>query len=160
MPGPWAQSPRQQGNGLPWAMGLSKSALARYEPLHLSSLQPEVHQLNQREPAQEALGNFYDCRITLKTAVVRHGCASRGFFHRQCTTCACWQDPVCTPEGFVYSRDAIIENLGAQKKMAKRKLAAWEQQQEEAHRRVRSCDLLYWLPDMQMHAAAWTQLCY
>ena len=43
---------------------------------------------------------------------------------------------MCTPDGYIYSRDAIIENLGAQKKNIKRKLAAWEQQEEDARRKV------------------------
>ena len=46
------------------------------------------------------------------------------------------QDPVCTPDGYVFSRDAIIENLAAQKKANKRKLAAWEEQQDDARRKV------------------------
>ena len=43
---------------------------------------------------------------------------------------------MCTPDGYVFTRDAIIENLAAQKKANKRKLAAWEEQQDEARRKV------------------------
>ena len=44
---------------------------------------------------------------------------------------------MCTPDGYVFTRDAIIENLAAQKKANKRKLAAWEEQQDDARRKVR-----------------------
>ncbi len=43
----------------------------------------------------------------------------------------CVQDPVCTPEGFLFSKEAIIENLIQQKKAIKRKHAAWEAQQSD-----------------------------
>lgn len=57
--------------------------------------------------SKESIGNFDDCRITLQPAI----------------------DPVCTPEGVVYSREAIIEYLVHQKKDIKRKLEAWEELQ-------------------------------
>lgn len=60
------------------------------------------------------MGNYYDCRLTLSPAV----------------------DPVCCPSGFVFSREAIIENLLEQKKANKRKLAAWEAQQAEEARKA------------------------
>lgn len=41
------------------------------------------------------------------------------------------QDPVCTPEGYLFSKEAIVENLLQQKKAIKRKLAAWESQQAD-----------------------------
>lgn len=44
-------------------------------------------------------------------------------------------DPVATPEGFIFSREAIVENLLAQKKAYKRKLAAWEAAQEEERKK-------------------------
>jgi nitric oxide synthase-interacting protein len=47
------------------------------------------------------------------------------------------QEPVVTPEGFVYSKQAIVENLLAQKKAIKKKLAAWQAAQEEAQRKAR-----------------------
>jgi nitric oxide synthase-interacting protein len=59
------------------------------------------------------LGNFYDCRLTLAPAV----------------------DPVACPSGFVFSREAIIENLLEQKKENKRRLAAWEAAQADTVRR-------------------------
>jgi hypothetical protein len=46
------------------------------------------------------------------------------------------QDPMCTPQGVLFSRQAILENLLAQKKANKRKLAAWESQQETLAREV------------------------
>ncbi|EFN55862.1 hypothetical protein CHLNCDRAFT_145441 [Chlorella variabilis] len=62
---------------------------------------------------KESIGNFYDCRLTLMPAV----------------------DPVCTPKGFLFSREAILENLLEQKKANKRKLAAWQAQQAEDTRK-------------------------
>ncbi|KAG7667570.1 hypothetical protein Ndes2526B_g03573 [Nannochloris sp. 'desiccata'] len=56
---------------------------------------------------KDSLGNFYDCRLTLSPAV----------------------DPVASPSGFIFSREAIIENLLAQKKENKRRLVMWEQSQ-------------------------------
>lgn len=44
---------------------------------------------------------------------------------------------MCTPAGVLFSREAILENLLAQKKANKRKLAAWEAQQEALAREVR-----------------------
>jgi nitric oxide synthase-interacting protein len=46
------------------------------------------------------------------------------------------QDPVCTPDGYLYSREAILESLLQQKKANKRKYAVWEAQQEQAKRKV------------------------
>ncbi len=46
------------------------------------------------------------------------------------------QDPVCTSEGFLFSKEAIIENLIQQKKAIKRKHAAWEAQQADDHQKV------------------------
>lgn len=47
------------------------------------------------------------------------------------------QDPVAGPSGHIFSREAILENLLAQKKANKRKLKAWEAQQREEARKVR-----------------------
>ena len=44
---------------------------------------------------------------------------------------------MCTPEGYLYSKEAIVENLAAQKKSLKRKLAVFELQQGELQRKVR-----------------------
>lgn len=55
------------------------------------------------------------------------------------------QDPVCTPEGFLFSKEAIIENLIQQKKAIKRKHAAWEAQQVDDQQKVHS-------PARQLHA--------
>lgn len=61
---------------------------------------------------QDSVGNFYDCRLTLRPAV----------------------DPVATPSGYIYSREAILENLLAQKKANKKKLVAWEKHMEKQKR--------------------------
>jgi nitric oxide synthase-interacting protein len=53
---------------------------------------------------KDSMGNYSDCSLTLQFAV----------------------DPVVTPDGYIFSREAIIENLLAQKKAYKRKLAAYE----------------------------------
>ncbi len=47
------------------------------------------------------------------------------------------QDPVATPHGIIFSREAILENLLAQKKAIRRKLAQWEAQQAGETRKVR-----------------------
>jgi hypothetical protein len=65
---------------------------------------------------KDSQGNYYDCCLTLQSAV----------------------DPVVTPGGFIYSREAILENLLAQKKAIKRKLREWEEQQKEQQRKVRA----------------------
>jgi nitric oxide synthase-interacting protein len=45
---------------------------------------------------------------------------------------------VCSPKGFLFSREAILENLLEQKKSNKRKLAAWQAQQaDDARKQVR-----------------------
>lgn len=62
---------------------------------------------------KDSLGNYYDCCLTLKPA----------------------EDPVVGPSGHVFSREAILENLLAQKKANKRKLKAWEAQQQEERRK-------------------------
>lgn len=46
---------------------------------------------------------------------------------------------MATPGGILYSREAILENLLAQKKANKRKLAAWESQQAGETRKVGPC---------------------
>jgi nitric oxide synthase-interacting protein len=43
-------------------------------------------------------------------------------------------DPVATPFGYVYSREAILENLLAQKKANKRKMVEWERYVEKQKR--------------------------
>lgn len=51
---------------------------------------------------KDSQANFYDCALTLQPAV----------------------DPMVTPDGVVYSKEAILENLLAQKKAIKRKVRA------------------------------------
>ena len=58
--------------------------------------------------------------------------------HILMTTCGAIQDPVCTPDGYMFSREAILENLLQQKKANKRKYAAWEAQQQDEQRKVRT----------------------
>ncbi|KAK9816323.1 hypothetical protein WJX74_004009 [Apatococcus lobatus] len=63
---------------------------------------------------KEAIGNYWDCKLTLQPLV----------------------DPVVTPDGYMYSKEAIYESLLAQKKANKRKLAAWEEQQRGEDRKM------------------------
>lgn len=63
----------------------------------------------QERIGKDSQGNYYDCCLTLQAAV----------------------DPVVTPDGYLFSKEAILENLLQQKKIIKRKTAAWEAQQAE-----------------------------
>ncbi|KAL6760119.1 hypothetical protein V8C86DRAFT_3018086 [Haematococcus lacustris] len=67
---------------------------------------------------KEALGHYYDCCLTLTEAV----------------------DPVITPDGYLFSREAILENLLAQKKGLKKRMAAWEAAQQGAAKKVADSD--------------------
>lgn len=58
---------------------------------------------------KDSLGNYDDCCLTLREA----------------------KDPVVTPDGCLYSKEAILENLLAQKKAIKRNLEAWEAAQQQ-----------------------------
>ena len=67
--------------------------------------------------------------------------AGSGPWRRVCTNTspplnAAAQDPVATPHGIIFSREAILENLLAQKKAIRRKLALWEAQQAGTTRKV------------------------
>mmetsp|Transcript_28551 Transcript_28551/g.77014 ORF Transcript_28551/g.77014 Transcript_28551/m.77014 type:complete len:322 (+) Transcript_28551:159-1124(+) len=53
---------------------------------------------------KDSFGSYCDCQLTMQPAV----------------------DPVVTPHGVLYSREAILENLLAQKKAIKKRMAAWE----------------------------------
>lgn len=46
------------------------------------------------------------------------------------------QDPVVTPEGHLYSKEAILENLLAQKKAIRKRVVAFEAQQQAASDKV------------------------
>jgi hypothetical protein len=59
---------------------------------------------------------------------------------------------MCTPDGFLYSREAILESLLQQKKANKRKLAAWEAQQQDELRKARAA--LTCFPAVQLHVPA------
>lgn len=79
------------------------------------------HGTRSERLGKDSLSNFYDCRLTLMPAV----------------------DPVVTPAGFLFSREAILKNLLEQKKAGKRALVEWEAArekraaaQEEAKRRA------------------------
>jgi nitric oxide synthase-interacting protein len=63
---------------------------------------------------KDSHGNFYDCCLTLQTAV----------------------DPMVTPEGYLFSREALLENLLQQKKAIKKKQAAYEAQQAEEQQKA------------------------
>lgn len=47
------------------------------------------------------------------------------------------QDPVCTADGIIYQREAILENLVKQKKAIARQMTAWEAQQSKIASQVR-----------------------
>ncbi|KAG2422207.1 hypothetical protein HXX76_016207 [Chlamydomonas incerta] len=57
---------------------------------------------------KDSLGNYDDCCLTLMEA----------------------KDPVVTPDGYLYSKEAILENLLAQKKSIKRNMEAYEASQQ------------------------------
>eukprot|EP00775_Hariotina_reticulata_P008739 gene8739-8919_t len=63
---------------------------------------------------KDSQGNYFDCCLTLQPAV----------------------DPMATPDGHLYSKEAILENLLQQKKAIKRKLAAYEAQQQEEQQKA------------------------
>ena len=89
---------------------------------------------------KDSVGNYYDCRLTLQPAVVSQlPCLQHTLplnYSFDCQSVDNLQDPVCTPEGFLFSKEAIIENLVQQKKAIKRKLAAWEAQQSDDQLKV------------------------
>ena len=79
------------------------------------------HGTRSERLGRDSLSNFYDCRLTLSPAV----------------------DPVVTPSGFLFSKEAILKNLLEQKRTRKRALEEWERDreqrsaaQEEAKRRA------------------------
>jgi len=64
---------------------------------------------------QDSLRAFDHCGLTLSPAI----------------------DPVVTPDGIVYSKEVILENLLKQKKAIARELKAWEEQEKERSKEVR-----------------------
>lgn len=109
---------------------------------------------------QESLGHYYDCCLTLRPAEVglslqalppvrlsrrlaylQHAssaaAAQRRVRLQHLVVAPTLQDPVVGPSGHIFSREAILENLLAQKKANKRKLKAWEAQQADEQRKVR-----------------------
>ena len=113
---------------------------------------------------QDAAGNFDDCSLTLRPAVVWRRallCCLKSLRHSN----KVWevpvragssralpslrpvifppQDPVITPEGYVFSREAILEYFLSQKKVQKKKVAAWEAQQQEEATKVSRKSGLY-----------------
>lgn len=87
---------------------------------------------------QDSVGNYYDCRLTLTTAVVSAGSKVDRKIDATLHTAIfeSVQDPVCTPDGIIYSREAILESLLEQKKTNKRKFAAWKAEQDEELQKV------------------------
>jgi nitric oxide synthase-interacting protein len=67
------------------------------------------HGTRSERLGKDSLSNFYDCRLTLAPAV----------------------DPVVTPSGFLFSREAILKNLLEQKKAGRRALEEWEAAKEK-----------------------------
>jgi hypothetical protein len=63
------------------------------------------------------------------------------------------QDPLITPEGYLYSREALLENLLQQKKAIKKKMAAYEAQQQDEQRKVNRLPSVYlcMIQDSSMH---------
>lgn len=116
---------------------------------------------------KESIGNYFDCRLTLQPAEVSgcgicalasfdnvayvQGISARkqpyemGKERLVCLVPEMWggrkrfgsQDPLCTPDGYIFSKEAILQNLLDQKKGNKRKFAAWKAQQDEEERKVR-----------------------
>jgi nitric oxide synthase-interacting protein len=64
---------------------------------------------------QDSLRAFDHCGLTLSPAI----------------------DPVVTPDGIVYSKEVILENLLQQKKAIARELKAWEEQEKQRATDVR-----------------------
>lgn len=64
---------------------------------------------------QDSLRAFDHCGLTLSRAI----------------------DPVVTPDGIVYSKEVILENLLKQKKAIAREVKAWEEQEKERSTEVR-----------------------
>ena len=93
---------------------------------------------------QDSIGNFYDCKLTLMPATVRvagGACTrltseARPLGSPPLTPTTPTQDPVACPSGYIFSREAILESLLDQKKINKRKLAAWEAQGTDDARRA------------------------
>lgn len=65
--------------------------------------------LKKQRLGKDSLQNFDCCRLTLAPA----------------------EEPMVTPRGFLYSKEAIYSNLLKQKKIIKRKKALWKAQQSE-----------------------------
>lgn len=59
------------------------------------------------------MGNYYDCNLTLRPAV----------------------DPVATPSGYLYSREAIVSSLLRQKRSIRKRTEAWERRRADAEAR-------------------------
>jgi nitric oxide synthase-interacting protein len=79
-----------------------KDARARQQPT--PPRHPNNNNNNTTVQLQDSIGAFHECCLTLQPAV----------------------DPVVTPDGYIYSREAIVASLLQQKKAAKRARGEWE----------------------------------
>ena len=108
---PSLDSRTEQNSTVSLAMGKKKSKQAGAtgaEGLTYMERRALGHGTRSERLGKDSLSNFYDCRLTLMPAV----------------------DPVVTPAGFLFSREAILKNLLEQKKAGKRALAEWEAAKE------------------------------
>lgn len=84
------------------------------EALSYSERRAMGHGTVKERFGKDTLGKYYECCLTLQPAV----------------------DPVVTPDGFLFSKEAILENLLSQKKTIKKQMAAWEAAQVEGERKA------------------------
>jgi len=83
------------------------------EGLRYSEMQGRAFGTMSERLGKESVKDWDDCALSLAPAI----------------------DPVVTPEGVLYSRELILENLLAQKKERAKEHAAWRAQEEEDARR-------------------------
>ena len=95
---------------------------------------------------KDSHGDFHDCRLTNAPAV----------------------DPVVTPDGYLFGREAILEYILERKRELRKELEAWEAQEagrererQEAAERARpegpSLKTAYWLPSQAPEAAGFVK---
>lgn len=107
---------------------------------------------------KEAQCNYYDCRLTMQASSTGRCLRPR---EQRCAWPSMWPctpgtpihalscprpppflaaqpaiEPMVTPDGTLYSKEAIFENLLAQKKAIKKQMAAWEAEQAEQAQQV------------------------
>lgn len=101
---------------------------------------------------QDAQGNFYDCCLTLQPATVWYCfltmCCSvesdymcRWSHLTDCRLggpqCFVMQDPMVTNQGYIFSKEAILDYFLTQKKLKKKELKEWEKAQQAVADMVR-----------------------